>query len=387
MNKLLMPELNIKLKENSHKLVLDTIRKEKAISGADIARRTNLQPSTILYILRALKKNELIEKSGKGESTDKGGKRPTLWRLNPNKGIIIGIEVLPERIITSISDFKGDILSQNEKAYSLFTKENDMLDAILNCVNSTIDSNLNKQVLGVGIAITGIVDGEKGELIYSNKMQFKNVLIKDFIEEKTQLPVYLINGANAGALEVQILDNSSACNIIYLTYSEDVLNLGAGIVINGNMYEGSSGTSGEMFNRLPELEKLYKDALSTVKTEEPLVNEMRNNNKKVSLKQINKNYINNCKVSEYILKSLCKFIASEILWIIGFINPELVVIGGDLDSESDVIEKYITPELQKYITENDYKDYIIPEIKFSKYGKYSISMGAVALIWQRILQN
>ncbi|NJK96574.1 MAG: MarR family transcriptional regulator [Bacteroidales bacterium] len=95
------------LTENSHKQVLNLIRLYREISGAELARLTNLRPSTVLYILRILDEKGLIEISGTGESTTKGGKKPTLWKIKSNIGYVIGLEILVHKIRMVLTGIEG----------------------------------------------------------------------------------------------------------------------------------------------------------------------------------------------------------------------------------------------------------------------------------------
>ena len=87
------------LTENSHKQVLNIIRTHREVSGAEISRLTGLQPSTILYILRILDRKGFIAISRTGDSTQKGGKKPVLWKIRPDIGVMLGIEVFKQASI------------------------------------------------------------------------------------------------------------------------------------------------------------------------------------------------------------------------------------------------------------------------------------------------
>ena len=105
------------LTENSHKLVINVIRTHKEISGAEISRITGFQPSTILYILRILDRKGFICISRTGDSTQKGGKKPVLWKIKPDIGLILGIEVFSSKLRFVEIDFAGNIHSQGEKSF------------------------------------------------------------------------------------------------------------------------------------------------------------------------------------------------------------------------------------------------------------------------------
>ena len=59
-----------------------------------------------------------------------------------------------------------------------------------------------KKIPGLGIAITGLIDNTEAIVQYSSNLRLSDFPLKDIVEEKVNIPVYLINGANAGVLGV-----------------------------------------------------------------------------------------------------------------------------------------------------------------------------------------
>ena len=110
----MLPE-PFKLKIASHRQILNTIRIHGEISAAELARVSKLQPSTLVYILRSLKEKGLIEVSRIGAQLGSAGKPPTLWRLVPTKGYIVGLEIIPNEMRATVIDFQGNIIHQEHQ--------------------------------------------------------------------------------------------------------------------------------------------------------------------------------------------------------------------------------------------------------------------------------
>jgi DNA-binding transcriptional ArsR family regulator len=107
----------LKLKVRSHRIVLNAIRTRKEVSGAELSRITTYKPPTLVYILRTLEEKGLIEVSRIGESlSGSGGKPPTLWKLVPGTGYIVGIEMIPGMFRASVIDFSCNVIHQEEKS-------------------------------------------------------------------------------------------------------------------------------------------------------------------------------------------------------------------------------------------------------------------------------
>ena len=93
-------------------IVLNFIRSHKLISGAELAKKTGMRPSTISSLVKQLKAKGLIAISGKGQSTTRGGKRPTLWRLKYNSRFVIGVDLELGESTAVCMNLRGDIIER-----------------------------------------------------------------------------------------------------------------------------------------------------------------------------------------------------------------------------------------------------------------------------------
>lgn len=373
----------------SQKLVLNLIRINGEISSADISRYTDLRPSTIVYITKALTSLGYIEISKTGTSTSKGGKKPTLLKINPNVGIIVGIEVLLEAFRVSVIDFAGNIIFRNKYELENPLDDKTIIPAIIRLVGQIKQTKeiKKKNIFGIGIALPGIVISKKGAVLFSSKLNLHNFLLKDSLETQLKLPIYVANDANAGALGVKWFPEKSevkASNIIYLMYNQDAPNIGSGIVINNQIYEGTAGTAGEITLNLPVLKNLIEDS-----------NQIFHNEKKISkehlieittdLKQmIDLSLSNNSEQATYILKNLCQSISKIVAFLVGFMNPAQIVIGGDLAEFGVLIDKYIIQMVREQLADYVNHGYLIPEITISQFETYSVSVGATAVVLREL---
>lgn len=97
----------------------------------------------------------------------------------------------------------------------------------------------------VGISCGGPLDSEKGIILSPpNLVGWNDVRITDMIRKRFGVPAYLCNDANACALaEWKYGAGRGAKNMVFLTFGTG---LGAGIILNGKLYEGTCGTAGEI---------------------------------------------------------------------------------------------------------------------------------------------
>ena len=365
---------------NEHqKEVLNLIRMHDELSGAEIARLTGLQPSTIVYILNALKENHLVEFSKTGDSTQKGGKKPRLYKINAEVGYILGMELLLHKIKLSVIDFAGHTVLMQEEEYDQSLLKERLTDEISNLVNNFIKRpgfEKNK-ILGIGVAVPGLVNSRQGLVYYSRKLELENVNLKTILEEKLEVPVFICNDANAGVLGFHWFPEKGDelfTNVIYLVYNQESVNMGSGILIQNRLYEGISGGAGEILTHLPSLRQMIEEANALV----PESHEKLHSS--LSLGDIVIRAHQQHPAAMHVLEILCRQLAEQIIAIVAFMNPHAIVLGGDLSEHQAIVSEKIVPYVKNKIAEQLKHGFEVPVIKASRFGGFSVSMGAAAMV-------
>ncbi|KAF5073062.1 Glucokinase [anaerobic digester metagenome] len=115
-------------------------------------------------------------------------------------------------------------------------------DVLLHIINHF--SLKKEEILGIGVGSPGPLDAEKGVIIHAPLMGWHNFPIVERLEADFGTKVMLDNDGNLGALaEVRMGVAIGLKNIIYMTVSTGC---GGGIVVNGEVYRGSSSGAGEV---------------------------------------------------------------------------------------------------------------------------------------------
>ncbi|NJK96575.1 MAG: ROK family protein [Bacteroidales bacterium] len=207
-----------------------------------------------------------------------------------------------------------------------------LVDELIKAIQSLIDKHklpLNK-IVGVGIAVPGMVDGKNGHIHYAAAMGVENFPLKLKLESKLQLEYTIANDANAGAMDVKWYTEPNQklpANIVYITYNQGAKNLGAGLIINNVLYYGVSGAAGEIFYPLPKIPSIIERGIKKLGPDHPVLK--HNAAEDVKISDIMQFARQDCSLSTFVIEEICKVIADEIARTIGFINPDLIVIGGE----------------------------------------------------------
>lgn len=351
----------------SHKNIFNLIFRHKKISAASLARITGMQKSSILYITRALEDRKLIRVHTKAFKTKERGRPSTLYEVNPELFSILGVEVIPGEMRILITDLQGQILKKESSKFN-FTDAEDFSIKIKEQLK-TWDIPEDK-ILGIGVAVPGLVDMENGTLISSKPLDIHSYPIQDEIQKYFKTSVLVCNDAKAGVSGTYLLSNLKKLeweNILFYAISLHFSGIGMGIIFNGKQYFGSSGQSGEIYNSFPTIANLCKEF--GVKEED-----FYNSDENEVTPELDK-----------IFNKLKNIIGQLIVDTSQLLNPDYFEIGGDVTSYNTFFNNYLVPEIKK-IQEKQYSSkYEAPAFNSSKYGEYSNTLGAAASILQSVI--
>jgi predicted NBD/HSP70 family sugar kinase len=380
------------LPEKSHRLVLNLIRISREISGAEIARNSGFQPSTILYILRILDKKGFIEISRTGSSTERGGKKPVLWKIRPGIGKMLGIEVLKKKVRYVKLDFAGTLYEQGEKMLRAdITSENILVTLAAAIRDITPEEELkSRSFLGFGIGVPGLVNSNTGVLQYSALLQVRDLEIGEKLTKMLGKPVYIVNDANAGALSISWYNDKLGErlpeHIVYLTYNNGAVNLGTGLVIGHELYTGITGTAGEILEPLPSLGELIHAATRKIGHDHALLRDHHQPDT-VSFRTLVDYTGKGCRLSAMTVHKICDIISDEIARLAALLNPNLIVLGGDITCSKELLTGHILPRTSKKAGKMMKMGFILPDICFSSYGEFSVAIGATAMVLRSVLKS
>lgn len=138
---------------------------------------------------------------------------------------------------------------------SLVLKDGSQME-ILETLDSVIEKFSDKNLEGIGVGVPSVVDVEKG-IVYDvvNIPAWKEVNLKEILEKKYQVPVYINNDANCFAVgEKYFGKGKNYKNIVGLIIGTG---LGAGLIINNQLYNGNNCGAGE-FGMIPYRKNNYE---------------------------------------------------------------------------------------------------------------------------------
>ena len=329
----------------------------------DLAKELDLSVPTVTKFISEMCEEGYINDYGKLETS--GGRYPSLYGLNPESGYFIGVDIKKFAINIGLINFKGDMveLKMNIPFKSENTSEalEELCKLILQFIKK-VDID-NDKILNININVSGRVNPESG---YSfSQFNFEERPLAEVVTEKIGFRVTIDNDTRA----MTYGEYMKGCvkgekDIIFVNVS---WGLGIGIIIDGKIYTGKSGFSGEfghtnVFDNeilchcgkkgCLETEAsgaaLYRILLERIGSGESSILSKRTAENPPTLDEIitavNKEDLLCIEIVEEIGQKLGRQIAG----LISKINPELVIIGGTLSSTGDYIVQPIKTAIRKY---------------------------------------
>lgn len=160
---------------------------------------------------------------------------------------VLAIDLGGTKIIAAIISHKGQVMAKER----CLTLADEGLEAVINRILSAIDRLLSQrnvdlsQLDGISVGAAGAIDFDKGLVTSSPHLPgWHDVPLRDIVKEKYRINTFLISEASAAALgEHHFGAGQGVDNLILLTVGTGI---GGGIIINGRLYSGVSGSAGEI---------------------------------------------------------------------------------------------------------------------------------------------
>lgn len=224
-------------------IVLNLLRLRGPISRADIAKATGLNKTTVSALVDELARQHLVREVGMGEST--GGRRPRLLTLNASAGFAIGADLGVDYFLVVALNLQGQPVWKKRVKRAPGTDPKvdvaKLADLIEEAIAAVSPAPLG--LLGIGVGVHGPVEHPGGRLLFAPNLGWTDVPVGEWLAERFSAPIVVDNEANAGALAE--LWAGAGQDVGSLFYFSVGVGLGAGIVIDGEIYRGVAGTAGE----------------------------------------------------------------------------------------------------------------------------------------------
>ena len=225
--------------------ILHLIWQEHQISRAEIARRLGLSRSTVTEIIKELLGSGFVKEVGIGESS--GGRRPIVLQFQNDARVILGIGIGATHVSATLMDLAGIILVTEKRRHPVRNDPQGTLSLIIEIAKDCLSQvkRGKARLLSIGVALPSPVDPNHPEFLSEVVIPaWRGRSELDSLHKYFGVPIYVDNDANLGALAEHRW--GAGQGVSDLTYVKLAYGIGAGFILNGEIYRGAAGVAGEM---------------------------------------------------------------------------------------------------------------------------------------------
>lgn len=392
---------NQDVKRKNKLLILKMIATRRGLSRVEIAHHTGLTKMTVGNLISELIEENLVsekEYAVENAAENKYGRKPMTFSISDQSPCTLGILIKRELCQLIIGDLSGKILDSVTYKYETLRDASELLELLYQGFLQ-LRSRTERRIIYIGISSVGPIDTRRGIIL--NPPFFYGIHdleIASYFQEKTGLPTYLINDANAGALAEKLygamIDDK---NYLYLHIMNGI---GAGIIINDVLYEGNTGQSGEighisinyagpkcdcgnqgclelyaniriMRNTIQEYRVLFPDS--------PLLNIEKPIWEDIIFEANNKDPL-----AEMVLANYCSYVSYALVNVLKIMNVSTIVIGYTNPGGGDFIEKLLQVKLSQALPSRNFGTVTV---KHSSFDDNAPLIGSIAFINNKIFNG
>jgi glucokinase-like ROK family protein len=390
------------VREINLSLILDSLRKSAPQSRAALAELTGLNKTTVSSLVGELIEHNFVREVGlRPGNTGRPGR---LLDLNPGAGYILTCEIGVDFISVLCTDFAPETIWRHRESIKPEMGQRVILDHLLAFLHQAEEEGKAARgaLLGIAIGVPGLVDQATGMLLFAPNLRWKDVPLQEIVSAEFDAPVLVDNEANMAALGEHYFGVAAGYEeVLYISAG---VGLGGGIVHNGRMFNGVSGTGtefghmtmdpeGELCNcgnrgcwetqvSQSALFRFVAEARAELPDGTPLAG--RSGPPDLTVARVVEGARAGDSSALSALTKLGHNLGIGIASLVNALNPDLVVFGGVLSLASDYLLPVVEEELDKRALEWNRR---ASKVVRAQHGIDACAIGGVAAVYQAILAD
>ena len=394
-------------KEKRNIDILELLRKRGPISRPEISKEIGINVVTISNYIDDFIKHDLVYE--KELDVSEGGRRPVLLDLNPKGGYIVGVGLNLMNMVGLLMDLKGNIITKTQIARPHKPSVKDITECLLEIIREIFrrSKDYSSNIKGIGIGIAGLINKQDGSIHWPQKMDHYytyasvDLPLKSLVEKEFNLPTLIENDATSACFGEYWLGIETGIKDLIYMFS----GVGAGLLINGQIYRGIQGYAGEVsiynykqqdafkceagndcFMKRWEMDLgIVEDLKARLANDKPAAEKLFKltsaNMDNLDLKSVFIAARMNDLVVLAALDKAAERLGIKIAYLVNLLNPEMVVIGGGMEEAGEAFLNKVTATVKEWAFRETTEDL---KIVYSQLRENSVALGAASLVMQRL---
>ena len=384
--------------------MLSVIRSHENISRNDVKKITSYSMTTVLNTVDELIHEGLVHEEICNDA--RIGRRPVWLRINPEGGYFLGVGFNRNAIYCVTLDFTGKLIYEAEQDIGL---EEKVADTVLGMIKKMIYDAIaflgekSQKIIGIGVGVPGYSDINKGIAISYGYLQgWKNIPIKEIIENEFHIPCYMDNNVNVmiyaykwliyggrcedmlfvsirtGARVIPIINNQPVCGTH--GFSGEL----GHVKINGGSRICSCGRYGCLNSEISDVAIVNKiiDGIKVGRFRE-IAEKVQNDLDRITMTTFIDSVRAGHEDSLRLLEQVEGFIADVLSMLVNIFAPKKIILFGELAELGDILLDGVRKQVSRDIIKENNNGL---KIMASEFGRNLGAMGAAALVIQNAFE-
>jgi predicted NBD/HSP70 family sugar kinase/DNA-binding transcriptional ArsR family regulator len=336
------------LRRRNRLRIIDHLRRTGSASRVDLIRATGLSRTTISKLVAELQADGLVvERDGEAAGVAAApavGRPPVALTLNPAAGAVVGIDFGHDLVRVAVADLAGTVLAEERRDIHVDSQAAQAIElaaAMVDAQLAGLGMDLDRAV-GIGVAVSAPVLRDTHDPGATSILPgWSGFAPGGELERRLGRPVLVGNDANLGALaEVRGGAGRGARNVVYVMLSGGI---GAGLILDGALFTGHSGLTGELGHVVAEPHGRLcrcgnRGCLETVASAAALLEALR---PLLGPEVTVQDAIARARAGDPGCRRLFadtgRVVGRALGALCNVVNPELVIVGGELSVVGDVL--------------------------------------------------
>ncbi len=340
--------------------IIEALYRRPLASRADLARHAQLSRATVSTLVEELVRAGLVEEhpaaAASGPSAEGGiGRPPVLLSLVSRAAFAVGLDFGHQHIRVALCDLSGEPIVDDYSMADVDHAPAESLDLAHELVRRALHSGgvAPDQLLGVGMGLAVPINQATGDLEGDGILPgWHGIRPAEEMKARLGIPVALDNDANVGALGEKAF--GAARGIDDLIYVRLSAGIGAGLILEGHPYPGVAGLAGEIGHVLSDpsgpicrcgnrgcLEAVASPVAVAALLEQSV-------GQPVTVARLLELVADGHRGARRAVAEAGEAVGRAVSMVVNILNPELVVVGGDLAQAGDVLLEPITAAIERH---------------------------------------
>src|SRR3954466_2939709 len=235
------------LRTANRRHVIETLRTNGSMTRSALARSTGLSRTTISTLLGELIGQGIVAEASDGGARRGAGRPATVVRLDHSAGAAVRIDVGARHLGVAVGDLAPRLLAERWVPLPAAHRAVEGMDRAAELARDALaEAGVEKSaVIGAAMGLPAPISQPAGVVASSNILPgWAGVQVAEEMSERLELPVFVENDSNLGALAESAW--GAGAGFDHLAYIKAATGIGAGLVQDGKLFRGTTGTAGEI---------------------------------------------------------------------------------------------------------------------------------------------